>query len=75
MNKTFRVHIKDQQSRWKHVYDGLLLEPVLTPKTNLFNLYILVYDIPVTIVKKFQYADDTELAIQQQAFDWCEGML
>jgi len=72
INRIIRVHIKDSQSSWRNINNGLPQGFILAP--ILFNLHI--YDIPENLLShRFQYADDTALAVQNTDFKTCEDKL
>ena len=63
-NRRFRVHMRDDISRWKTLNDGLPQGSVLGSK--LFNLYTA--DAPATTPKKIKYADDEILMHEADFF-------
>ncbi|KAL4143087.1 hypothetical protein QTP88_005458 [Uroleucon formosanum] len=71
-NRTFVVHLGERHSkpRWL-MNDRLPQGSVLAP--ILFNLYIS--DLPNTISRKFIYADDITLAVQNNKFEVTEKVL
>ena len=70
-NRFFQVYMGDKSSRWRRLNDGLPQGSVLAPV--LFNLYLS--DIPETLSKQFQYADDIALTYQANSFSDCEASL
>ncbi|KAL4100770.1 hypothetical protein QTP88_020801 [Uroleucon formosanum] len=70
-NRTFVVHLGEKHSKPRRLNDGLPQWSVLTP--ILFNLYIS--DLPNTISRKFIYADDITLAVQNNKFEVTEKVL
>lgn len=70
-NRRFRVFLNGKASRWRMLNNGLPQGSVLAP--ILFNLYI--HDIPDTISRKIQYADDLALVYQSKSFENCENVL
>lgn len=67
-NRTFVVHLGERHSKPRRLNDGLPQGSVLAP--ILFNLYIS--DLPNTILRKFIYADDITLAVQNNKFEVTE---
>jgi hypothetical protein len=63
-NRYFQVFLGDKSSRWRRLNNGLPQDSVLAP--ILFNLYMS--DIPLTVSKQFQYADDIALTFQANSF-------
>jgi hypothetical protein len=70
-NRYFQVFLGDKSSRWRRrrLNNGLNQGTVLAP--ILFNLS----DIPITVSKQFQYADDIALTFQANSFAECETTL
>jgi hypothetical protein len=66
-NRYFQVFLGDKSSRWRRLNNGLPQGSVL------FNLYMS--DIPITVSKQFQYADDIALTFQANSFAECETTL
>jgi hypothetical protein len=62
-NRYFQVFLGDKSSRWRRLNNGLPQGSVFAP--ILFNLYMS--DIPITVSKQFQYADDIALNFQHNA--------
>jgi len=63
-NRRFRVHMGDKTSAWRTQKNCLPQCSVLAP--TLFNLY--TNDLPVTLCRRFAYADDIYCAMQAQIF-------
>jgi hypothetical protein len=70
-SRYFQVFFGAKSSRWRSLNNGLPQGSVLAP--ILFNLYMS--DIPITVSKKFQYADDIALTFQANSFAECETTL
>jgi hypothetical protein len=70
-NRYFQVFLGDKSSRWRRLNNDLPQGSVLA--RILFNLYMS--DIPITVSKQFQYADDIALTFQAQSFAECETIL
>jgi hypothetical protein len=70
-NRYFQVFLGDKSSRWRRLNNGLPQGSVLAP--ILFNLYMS--DIPITVSKQFQYADDIAVTFQAISFAECETTL
>jgi Reverse transcriptase (RNA-dependent DNA polymerase) len=66
-NRYFQVFVGDKSSRWRRLNNGLPQGSVLAP--ILFNLYLC--DIPTTMSKQFQYADDIVLTYQASSIPEC----
>jgi Reverse transcriptase (RNA-dependent DNA polymerase)/Endonuclease-reverse transcriptase len=66
-NRYFQVFLGDKSSRWRRLNNGLPQGSVLAP--ILFNLYLS--DIPTTMSKQFQYADDIVLTFQARSIPEC----
>ena len=62
--RRFRVHMGNDVSAWRNQVNGLPQGSVLAP--TLFNLYTT--DLPVTISRRFIYADDICFGTQAQTF-------
>jgi Reverse transcriptase (RNA-dependent DNA polymerase) len=62
-----RIFLGDKSSRWRRLNNGLPQGSVLAP--ILFNLYLS--DIPTTMSKQFQYADDIMLTFQASSIPEC----
>ena len=70
-NRRFRVHMRDDTSRWRNQKNGLPQGSVLAP--ILFNIY--TNDIPPTTSRRFIYADDICCAYQARTFEELETIL
>ncbi|KAE9527209.1 hypothetical protein AGLY_012907 [Aphis glycines] len=67
-NRLFKVVIGDNYTKLRVLNNGLLQGSILAPL--LFNLYNS--DIPNTKSSKYMYADDIDLATQENIFEACE---
>jgi Reverse transcriptase (RNA-dependent DNA polymerase) len=72
-NIFFKVFMGDKSSRWRLLNDGLPQGSVLAPILFSFSLY--QSDIPSTLSKQFQCADDIALTYQAASFTECEANL
>ena len=70
-DRLFNVNLNDRTSKTRKLNDGLPQGSVLAP--TLFNLYI--YDLPLSISRKFIYADDMVFAYQHKLFSELEQTL
>jgi hypothetical protein len=70
-NRYFQVFLGDKSSRWRRLNNDLPQSSVLAP--ILFNLYMS--NIPITVSKRFQYADGIALTFQANSFAECETTL
>jgi Reverse transcriptase (RNA-dependent DNA polymerase) len=68
-NRYFLLFFGDKSSRWRRINNGLPQGSVLAP--ILFDLS----EIPCTMSKQFQYADDVVLTYQSNSIPECEENL
>ena len=71
-NRSFKVSLGNDTSRWRKQRNGLPQGSVLAPM--LFNIYTNDQPIPEK-TRAFIYADDRGIATQQQTFKECENVL
>lgn len=70
-NRRIRVYVNDGSSRTRTLNNGLPQGSVLAPL--LFNLYIS--DMPPTVSRKFAYADDNAIGVQDNNPEIIEDIL
>ena len=70
-NRFFRVHLKNDQSRWRKLSNGLVQGSVLSP--ILFNLYTK-NELQLKSLR-FMFADDWTIIIQCKTFEESQRIL
>ena len=61
-DRLFQVHLNGKRSRFRNLQNGLPQGSTLSPL--LFNIY--TSDVPPTTSRKFKYADDKVLGVQDK---------
>ena len=70
-DRLFQVHLNGKRSRFRTLQNGLPQGSTLSPL--LFNIY--TSDVPPTTSRKFIYADDTALGVQDKGLLKCQEVL
>ena len=66
--RLFQVHLNGKRCRFRTPQNGLPQGSTLSPL--LFNIY--TSDVPPTTSRKFIYADDTALGVQDKSLPKCQ---